>query len=489
MLLGYFSRSLPLALLSLVEYGTPLLRMLALSRILDLSELGFAAALTATYGAYAMVTDFGTYRFVLSAPREDYEEALASAHALMILRGAAVAIVGVAIAPLIAAAFSLTEYWGSFALVAIAFFIQCLEHIGPRVAERDYRYGVQLRATLIANAAGLTALLATLMATHSHKAIIAFLFAHQTTQVIASHALAASPYRVNFRSSYFRQAFRFGYPLMFNGLGLAAASQGDRFIVGSLLGLPTLGLYSVATLVTQLPLNMIFRFVGTFLMAALYNVARRTDGSYAARMRFAARLLPLAGAVFALAIVSLLDIFMPLLFGKQFTLPLSSISLLALAAFIRLARFDPFTSMLLVEGRTRRLALINLSSATALVFEFVLIKIFRTFDAVLLGRLMGELTALAMVVYVTRAAFRPALADFTLAMSLGATAVLATIGFAFAAPIDMQLAASMVASVVCVALIVAWVAYFAPPLVRAGFSGAAKVQKAEEVPDHSARIS
>jgi O-antigen/teichoic acid export membrane protein len=68
---------------------------------------------------------------------------------------------------------------------------------------------------------------------------------------------------MKFRSPYFIKAFHFGYPLMVNGIGLAAMSQGDRFVVGSLLGLPTLGIYAVMTLVTTVPLGMIMRVTGT----------------------------------------------------------------------------------------------------------------------------------------------------------------------------------------------------------------------------------
>ncbi len=480
--LAFFKRSQSLALLSLVEYGTPFVRMMALSRVLPLQELGFALALAATYGAFEMVTDFGTYRFVLSAPREDYEEALASAHALMLLRGIAVGVLGVAVAPLIAAAFSLEEDWGAFALLSVAFFIRSFEHLAPRVAERDYRYGVQLQISLLAGGVGLAALLVSLALTRSHDAIIAWLFAEGITRNVASHLLADTAYRMRFRSRYFGQAFRFGYPLMFNGLGLAAASQGDRFIVGSLLGLPALGLYSVATMVTQVPINMMFRFVGTFMLAALYNVSGRADGSFAARVKLAARLLPLAGAVYALGIVTLLNFVMPLVFGRQFTLSTSSVALLAFVAFFRVARFDPFTSMLLLEGRTRRLAIINLSSSSALLFEVVLIKIFVTFDSVLAGRLLGELTAMAVVIYMTRVPFRPAQRDFLLSASVGATVALIIAGLTYATPVGQHLAASLAALAACVALLGAWASHFTPPLLRAGFSHQQPSSTAEQMP-------
>ena len=474
-------RGRPLALLSLVEYGTPFLRMIALSRLLPLRELGFTSALSATFATFNLLSDFGAHRFVLSAPREDFEEALASIHALTFLRGMVIGACGVALAPLIAATFSLSADWASFALMAVVYFIGSFEHLGPRADERNYHYRVQLRVTLIANGLGLGALLITLALVRSHEAIISSLFATAIGQVAASQLLADTPYRMNFRSRYFRQAFRFGYPLMINGLGLAATSQGDRFIVGSFLGLPTLGLYSVATLVTLVPMNVVFRFVSTFMLAALYNVVQRNDGSYAARLRLAAGLLPLVGAVDALGIVTLLNIVMPLVFGRQFTLSPASVAFLALGAFFRISRAEPFTAILMQQGRTRRLAACNLASSSALLYEVVLVILFGTFEAVIAGRLLGEITGWAVGLFLTRVPFLPARRDFYLSMTLGGAGVIMVVGLSFVTPIGQQLAPSIAALAACVAIFLAWAFRFAPPVLRLGYSKRNAVAKAEHI--------
>jgi O-antigen/teichoic acid export membrane protein len=465
--LALAKRSQSLATLSLVEYGAPFLRMIALSRVLAFWELGFTSALSATYVSLSLLGDFSPHKFVLSAPREEYEEALAGAHALTFVRGVVIAALGLLSAPFAAAAFSLPEYVGSFALVGAVFFIASFENLAPRIDERNYRYGVQLRVSLISNALALVALLIVLALTHSHLAIIASLYAQVTGQVVGSHLLAGTRFRMNFRSRYFRQAFRFGYPLMINGLGLAISTQGDRFIVGSLLGLQALGLYSVATMVAIMPMSIFFRFAGSLMFAALYNAAHRTDGSYDARVRIAARLVPLAGTIYAVGIVTLLNIVMPLVFGRQFTLPLSSVALLGFVAFFRIARFDPFTSMLLHEGRTRRLAVANLASVITLIFAFALVKLFGTFDSVLVGRLVGEVTGLVVAVYLTRVAFRPALRDSFLATSAGAVTVMVVVSLAYTTPVGTQLVASVSTLVACVGLFAAWASRFAPPLLRA----------------------
>ncbi len=100
--LSFLRRGQALFAISALEYLVPFIRIMLLSRFVDLRELGFCSALLASYGLFEQVTDMAFYRFVMSNPREDFGAALASAHALSILRGVVVGGLAIATAPLIA---------------------------------------------------------------------------------------------------------------------------------------------------------------------------------------------------------------------------------------------------------------------------------------------------------------------------------------------------------------------------------------------------
>lgn len=473
-MMSLLARGYSLVIVSVIENGVPFFRMLMLSRGLTLKELGFSSALAATYSAFEQITDFAVYRFVFSAPRERYDEAMASAHALSILRGAVVGGIAAAAAPLIARALSLAAYWPDFAALGLVVFIRSLEHLGPRVAEREYRYGTQLKVNLISNGMGLAALAATLLATRSHIALIASLLAQMISQVVASHVLADSPYRLKFRSPLFMEAFRFGYPLMFNGMGLAASAHGDRFIVGALLGLPTLGVYAVATLAAYLPIALLSRLIGTTLLAALYNGAHLGDEAYRARVRLAARVVPAVCAAYAIAVLTLMNILVPLVFGPQFRLSMAAVAILALSCFFRLVRGDPFTSMLMQEGRTRRLAAANLASTSALAFELILIFAFGALESVLAGRLLGELAALAVILIVTFDEFRPALREWIESTAFGLAVVCVAMALTFTTTVGARPLTSLIALLACAGLCGLNAARTAVPLFRVAFPGPSK---------------
>ena len=133
MLQKFIARGSGLVLINASYVGLPLVRMVIFSHFLDLRELGFTSLLAALYATLEQVTDVAMYKFVLSCPREDYEEALASAHALSVLRGLIVALIGLAVAPFLAAAFNLGADWPSFAAVGLIVFVRSFEHLEQRV--------------------------------------------------------------------------------------------------------------------------------------------------------------------------------------------------------------------------------------------------------------------------------------------------------------------------------------------------------------------
>ncbi len=153
-MMAFLAKGYSLFSLTVLESTLPFVRMMILSRALPLRELGFVSALTATLSTFEQMTDFAIYRFLFSVRREKYEEALASAHTLSVLRGVVVGSLAVAAGPLIARGLSLSENWLDFSLLGLVIFIRSFDHLAPRVAERDYRYGVQLKVSGIAYAAG-----------------------------------------------------------------------------------------------------------------------------------------------------------------------------------------------------------------------------------------------------------------------------------------------------------------------------------------------
>jgi O-antigen/teichoic acid export membrane protein len=401
----FFVRGLSLISFNVAQFFFPLARTLILARILSSFEFGFVSALSASYSTFELITDIAIHRFVFASPRSEYQEALAGAHGLSILRGAAAGMLACAAAPGLAYLMSLSADWMSFAWLGLAIFIRSFEHFEVRVAERDYQYNPQLIANLLANGASLVAMIATWLYVQDHTIYIAMLFTQNLVSVLASHWLAKSPYRLDFKSQYFRKAARFSYPLLFSGVGLAAVSQGDRLLVGSVLDLPTLGLYSVITLAVTVPMAAIVQVSTSLVFAGLHNAAEDRE-RFQCRLLLYMRITLILGVCFALGVLGFMDVVVPFVFGPRFTVAKGIIALLAATSFLSIARGEPTTSVLLVNHRTRTLAMLSLSTVVGLLAATVLALFYRNLYAVLLGRLVGDIVVFGITMTTLRGYIR-----------------------------------------------------------------------------------
>ena len=357
-----------------------------------------------------------------------------------------------------------------FAALGAIVAVRSFEHLGPRAAERSYQYGAQLKSSLTGAILGFAAMLVVAIKMHNHVALYAQLLCLVIGYTVASHVFSSTPYRLNIRTPLFAQAFRFGYPLMINGAGLALTNQGDRVLVGALLGLPALAIYSVVLLVAIVPMAMLTRMTNSITLAMLHNAANfRT--AYDARLKLASRAFPLVFAFYSLGILALANVVVPVVFGQKFRVSNDVVVLLAVGAFFRLARGDPFASALLQTSRTKRLAISSLSTVASLIFTAVLMYYYRTIESAMLGRVLGELVAFAVTIYLVHHIFRAASFDVAVATVLGTAIIGVMTAATYVTPVGHQIVPSVAALGLSGAALVALGLISLRKLWRIGFPG------------------
>jgi O-antigen/teichoic acid export membrane protein len=398
--LSAWIRVAPLFGFSFVEIAVAFVRAIILTRFLDAYEFGFASAISLVFSTALLVTDLAIYRFILSTPREEFVEALSGAHALVILRGLLVATGLLLVSVPASCTFATCGDWQSFALLAPVVLIASFEHLEIRIAERDYRYWRQFIASLVSHSLGLAALGITAWQTANHYAFLSYLYVQAITYVLLSHALATLPYRITFRSPYVARALAFGLPLLVSGVTAAVIAQGDRFIVGAMLGLEILGFYAVLSLAGLIPISGLIRVLNSLFFAGFHNAHEKDH--FQDRIKLFFGVTPLLAGLYALGIVGLLQLALPLVFGPRFTATDPLIFLIAAIAVTRISRLEPSTSLLLQKQRTTRLAAANVSLFSGLLVASILVALHRNIEGALVGTLIGELTALCFTMLAVR---------------------------------------------------------------------------------------
>jgi O-antigen/teichoic acid export membrane protein len=404
-------KALPLFMTTFFETAVPFVRTLILTHLLVPYEFGFASALAATSATFSQITDIAIYSFVSSSPRSVYAEVIAGAHAVSIMRGFCVGGLLLLASRPVACMFGTCDDWRSFVWLAPLMIIGSFEHFEIRVAGlRDYRYWPALIASVVSQSCGLLALTLIAYKFENHYAYIAYLMIQSLVYVLASHFLASSLYGANHTTPFVRKVLSFGFPLMLSGIGLAIMSQGDRWIVGSLMGLPFLGLYAVVTLAAYIPLSGVFRIQGAIIFAGLHN-ANIEAGEYDARLKLYCRAIPVIGGGYALGLLAFYDLVVPAVFGHRYVISDSAIFLLALIVYIRVIRSDPQQILLLLNQNTRKLAILGQAPFIGLLATAGLALIHPTLEFILVGGLVGEIAALCVVEYLSRPLLKSAIYD------------------------------------------------------------------------------
>jgi O-antigen/teichoic acid export membrane protein len=373
-------------------YGSRFAANIILSRLLVPDQFGIAVAISAVLGLGSLATDVALDRFVMI---DGTARSLSTAHLLAAANGLVLAAILVAAAPLAAGLFGVSNFAESFALAGAISAIGGFANLGLKQIQRNYNYGPDAIAQVSANVAGLVALLIATTILRNHRAIIIGLGVQSVLYVFFSHVLAPTRYEMGCDKRTLLRALSFGLPLTLNGIGLATVSQLDRILVGHWLGVKELGLYAIVFSMSVVPTSLI---VSTFSGPSLsFLLSEDKDASARAnRYRLLLALYSLVTGLYACWLALSLDVLVPLIFGSSYSLTGRAHVLFVLISSIRLLRSGAPTSLLLATGKTKQLALLNLSAGIGLVVAFGCIKVWPGLEAMLFGIAIGELIAFTL---------------------------------------------------------------------------------------------
>jgi O-antigen/teichoic acid export membrane protein len=375
-------------------------RTFILSRMLAPNEFGTGVALSVALGTINLVSDVSLDKFAIVGTDS---EGLAALHVISLTRGLMLAAALAVSAPIVAQFFGVSQSADSFALTALVPLIYSFAHLGTKQVQRDFHYGPETVALVTSSVLGLAILIPAVFFFRDHRAIVASFLVEATAYMIASHLLAHVPYRMWPQGPTLKAALSFGFPVMLNGIGLAGLAQLDRIIVGHWFGVSTLGLYTVILNIGTIPISLMGRVFGTMSLSHL--AAKNQAGSLRVDDYSPIVLLfTTLGVLYSLFVALTLDVLTPFVFGHSFTVAPTAHILITVMVFFELQRGGATTIVLLVTGRTRDLAILNIfSGGFGILLALVLLLFWPRFESVLVGLLAGAICAFVLSFFSTSA--------------------------------------------------------------------------------------
>lgn len=383
------------------EFAARFIRTVILAHFLSPAQLGIAVVVNVLLALAYLFSDLGIDRFLISRPPGDDAAALATAHALQVIKGFVVAAVIFIAAPTFAWLFGAEGESAGIRWVSVILVMHAFAHLGVKQVERDFRYLPEVKAVLVSQAVSLAAVYPAVLVFNDYRAMIVSLLLSSFIYNAASHVFAAAKYRVSFRHlRLMREAVAYGLPLTANGIGIAANSQLDRALVGHWLGLAQLAIFSIILNFAAAPVALALSILSTLGMPFL--VQARDAGQFEMRGYLA--------IIWAYAIVAsgltiffaaTLQVLVPLIYGPIYQVPPLTQLLICLLVWIRVAGGAP-SLLLLVQADTARLMGANLVSGGGLILAVVLLPFLPELNTAIACALAGEFLSLAFRFYAVR---------------------------------------------------------------------------------------
>lgn len=371
------------------------LRNAVLGHTLSPGHFGIAATLTLTLQLLEALSDPGADKLIVQDRNGAMRSVLGTVQTILIARGLGIALILALAAIPLAAFYRIPEATLAFAALALAPAIKGAVHLDLRRQQRHLRNTVFIATELAPQAIALAATLPVVWLMPNFGAVAVLALVQSITAVAVSHGLARRPYRLAWSRQTAMDALKFCWPIWLSALPLIAVYQGDRILVGRLLGMEDLARYSAAFMVTMVPGLLVAR-AGNAILLPLFSAQRTNPPAFFARLRqawFATGSITLAYFVsFALLGAWTLEI----AFGSNYAGLGAVMTALALMWSVRMLQVVPGMAVIAV-GDTRTLLFAGILRATALLPAALVLSAGGGLTEIALIGCAGEFASLAFM--------------------------------------------------------------------------------------------
>ena len=295
------------SMMELVGFGgSQALRLagnLVLSRLLFPEAFGLAALVSVFLTGLQLLSDVGLEPSVVQNERGADRRFLSTVWTLQIVRGAALAVLAVALAVPASALYREPQLAALMAVAGLAPLVAGFNSTAIYVLRREVRLAPLVALEVAARACGLAVMIAWAWWRPSVWALVAGGLVDAVVTLALSHRLRRGERdRVGWDPEAARAVVHFGKWIFLSSAVFFFGRQGDRLLLGQFLGMRVLGVYNIALFLSEAVGTAINRvthgvFFPVFSRAARDGAERLREVYYAARLRTDLLAVPALGAL------------------------------------------------------------------------------------------------------------------------------------------------------------------------------------------------
>jgi lipopolysaccharide exporter len=336
--------------------ASALIRYVILARLLGPTQLGLGSTLILSAALFDLITDTGGDRFLLSDAEGGTTRAKGLVQFVFVIRGALIAAMMIACAPLLARFFNSSELTIPFMILAVSPLVLGFENLDFRAAQREGNFSAEGFIRISCEVANLIVTITVALISHSYVAVLAGAIARSTMWVIATHVWSSRKYRLVFDPEIGKRMLAFSAPLLLSGVAVYLGQQGDRVLIGRKFGITNLGVYSAVLLLINMPASAMVNYVQTIFLPRIAALQRQVEPR--------AGQINLSGVTAVIAVsmaagfLIVAPPFVHLFYGKAFTVDRATIALIGILQSARFLTVWPTTTAA-AFGRSGQILLTN----------------------------------------------------------------------------------------------------------------------------------
>ncbi|MCR9130794.1 MAG: oligosaccharide flippase family protein [Alphaproteobacteria bacterium] len=329
------------------------LRNILVARLISVEDFGIAATFSILFAVIETASDMSVKKLLVQDREGEDPRFQNTLHSVQLIRGLVSTALMLAIATPYAAFVKTPDLVWAYQMMAVIPLARSLLHLDMFRVQRemDFRpFAINIVASPVVS---LLAVGAIYLVYPDYRIMLGAIITQQLTAVVLSHLLARRRFGLAWDWDYVRRTFRFGMPLLFNGMLLMVITQGERMIVANQTDLTTLGWFSAAFLLASAPGRIMGQTANALFLPKLSR-AQDTPDAFRSTSLLALEVTVTMGIWVAVGLAIAGPALMVGLFGSGYAPGAVVLVLLGLGQAVRIARTAPNTTSM-AAGRTTAL--------------------------------------------------------------------------------------------------------------------------------------
>ncbi len=338
-----------------------LARNLVVARLIPVADYGIAATFAIAMAVVEMMSAMGLQQQIVQAKNGEDPRFQAALQGFQLLRGVISGVILFALAGVLADFLNVPEAAWAYQVMALVPVLNALTHFDIHRLNRTMVFWPVILTGAVPALLSLFAIWPLAMLYGDYKVMLYAIVIQAVMTAVTSHVVARRPYRLVFDRAIMAQSLRFGWPLLVNGILMFAVFNGDKLIVGRVLGMETLAVFAMGFTLTLTPTLVMAKSAQNFFLPQLSSVDRgNPEGT--ARFQHLAIVTMQAILIMGLAMIVIIALVgepvVYALLGDKYAALLPILLWLAIMQVLRVAKAGP-ALVALATGHTANAMIAN----------------------------------------------------------------------------------------------------------------------------------